>query len=111
MLDIRTNQLVGRTEIERPRSATRNWTAVVFAGGLIGALCGIVGILISLLTMVGVVTRTRVTGSITVALIVIALSSLFGAAHGMDKIHEIEKRERHAKLMEELAKNNRMPCA
>jgi hypothetical protein len=106
MLELRTDQIVGRSEVESPRSPSRTWTAVVFAGGLIGAVCGTLGILLSLLTMFRLITRNRASGNITVALIVIALSSLFGAAHGMDKIREIEKREKHERFMKELSQKD-----
>jgi len=107
MLELRTNPIIDRLKVGRARSASRTWTNVVFAGGLIGVVCGMLGFLFSLLTMFGLITRNRVSGGITVALIVIALSSLFGAAHGMDKIREIEKREKHHRLMEELSKSAR----
>ncbi len=103
MLEVRTDQIVGRSSVERPGSASRIWTVVVFAGGLTGVGCGMLGILFSFLTMFDVLTRNRVFGNVTVALIVIALSSLFGAAHGMDKIREIEKLEKHERFIKELS--------
>lgn len=106
MLEVRTDQVFGHSQVQPPGSPSRSWTTVIFAGGVIGAVCGTLGIVISLLTLVGLIARTRVSAGVTVALIVIALSSLFGAAHGMDKIREVEIRERHERFMRELTKED-----
>ncbi|HBR58326.1 MAG TPA: hypothetical protein DEA22_12815 [Blastocatellia bacterium] len=101
MLEVRTSRpRIVQSETARTKDATRRLTAVILVGGLLGVGCAIGGISISLLTLFGVLTRNRTTGGVSLALIVLALTSLFGATHGMDKVREIEKREKHKKLMQ-----------
>lgn len=70
------------TKAKRMRSF---WLTMLGVCGISGLLSGMTGLTLSLLTALGVVTRTR-TVSITVSvLIVAALGLLLTAAHAMDR--------------------------
>ncbi|HQU93785.1 MAG TPA: hypothetical protein PLK77_15930 [Pyrinomonadaceae bacterium] len=61
------------------------WIGVLAACGVGGLMSGITGLILSLLTAVGIVERTRMVGIAVSLLIVAALGLLLTAAHAMDR--------------------------
>jgi small-conductance mechanosensitive channel len=78
--------------VKSQRGRRRNrWMAVLTFTSIGGIVTGLTGLLLSALSLFGVIDATgRLHGSTTV-LIVIAFVSLSLAAHALDKISEIEK--------------------
>jgi len=83
-------------EKKKSRSSTAKrmrglWLTVLGVCGVGGLMSGITGLILSLLTACGIVTRTRTVGITVSILIVVALGLLLTAAHAMDRLQNIHK--------------------
>lgn len=66
------------------------WIGLLCATGLSGLTAGITGLVLSFLTMLGVLISTRNLALVVSMLIVSSLGLLLCAAHAMDRIDDVE---------------------
>ena len=72
----------------------RRWQILLAASFVLGTFLGLVGLLLSLMSAVRILTNDIITGQTEAALIVIALLLLIVGAHCVDRINELRTADR-----------------
>lgn len=71
-------------------TAVRRWHILLALSFVLGAFLGLLGLFLSLLSAVRILTNDVITGQTEAALIVIALVLLIAGAHCVDRINELQ---------------------
>ncbi len=88
--------LLATHEDDDPRSTipsnVRRWQIVISVSFVMGAFLGLLGLLLSLLSALGIAINRNITGQTEAGLLVTVFVLLITAAHGLDRVHELRMR-------------------
>jgi len=98
-----------KPETAAVKNNRKGWlTALVFSSAS-GVAVGLSGLIISALNFFGMIEKTSVVSHVGTLLIVIAFPLVMFSAHAMDKIAEIDKKEKRKKIEEQQRQESYSP--